>query len=174
MTDAGDVLPRGTRLDELEIERVLGAGGFGVTYLARDVSLDAWRAVKEYLPRGLRGADGRRDGRAANGVRCRGLPVGPGAVSGGSADSRAFRSPQPGAGASGDRGVGHGVHGDGVCEGSDAEGRGEGGGSVVGVSTAVDALGADGGTVGSARGGRAAPRHRSGQRDHPSGRGRRC
>ena len=39
MTDAGDVLPRGTRLDELEIERVLGAGGFGVTYLARDVSL---------------------------------------------------------------------------------------------------------------------------------------
>ena len=47
-------------MDELEIERVLGAGGFGVTYLARDVSLDAWRAVKEYLPRdcGVRMGDG--------------------------------------------------------------------------------------------------------------------
>ena len=39
---------------------MLGAGGFGVTYLARDVSLDAWRAVKEYLPRdwGTRLRDG--------------------------------------------------------------------------------------------------------------------
>ena len=60
MTDTGDTLAPGTRLDELEIERVLGAGGFGVTYLARDVSLDAWRAVKEYLPRdwGMRRRDG--------------------------------------------------------------------------------------------------------------------
>ena len=60
MTDTGDTLAPGTRLDELEIERVLGAGGFGVTYLARDVSLDAWRAVKEYLPRdwGTRLGDG--------------------------------------------------------------------------------------------------------------------
>ena len=50
MTAKGDVLAPGTRLDGLEIERVLGAGGFGVTYLARDLGLDAWRAVKEYLP----------------------------------------------------------------------------------------------------------------------------
>ena len=60
MTDAGDGLAAGTRLGELEIERVLGAGGFGVTYLARDLSLDTWRAVKEYLPRdwGTRRQDG--------------------------------------------------------------------------------------------------------------------
>ena len=60
MTDTGDTLAPGTRLGELEIERVLGAGGFGVTYLARDLSLDAWRAVKEYLPRdwGTRQRDG--------------------------------------------------------------------------------------------------------------------
>ena len=60
MTDAGDGLAPGTRLGELEIERVLGAGGFGVTYLARDLSLDTWRAVKEYLPRdwGTRRQDG--------------------------------------------------------------------------------------------------------------------
>lgn len=55
-----DVLAVGTPLEEFVIERVLGQGGFGVTYLARDVSLDAWRAVKEYLPRefGMRRGDG--------------------------------------------------------------------------------------------------------------------
>ena len=52
MAHTGDVLSPGTRLDELEIERVAGRpGGFGVTYLARDLGLDVWRAVKEYLPR---------------------------------------------------------------------------------------------------------------------------
>ena len=51
MTEASDVLPPGTRLEEFEIERYLNAGGFGVTYLARDLSLDARRVVKEYLPR---------------------------------------------------------------------------------------------------------------------------
>ena len=54
MTDAGNGLAPGTGLDEFEIERVLGAGGFGVTYLARTLSLDAWRVVKEYLPRDWR------------------------------------------------------------------------------------------------------------------------
>ena len=60
MRDAAEVLRPGTRLGELEIERVLGAGGFGVTYLARDLSLDVRRAVKEYLPRdcGTRRGDG--------------------------------------------------------------------------------------------------------------------
>lgn len=37
MTDAGDGLAPGTRLDELEIERVLGPDDFGVTYLARNL-----------------------------------------------------------------------------------------------------------------------------------------
>ena len=46
----GDVLAAGTRLEEFEIERELGAGGFGVTYLARDLSLDRRVAIKEYLP----------------------------------------------------------------------------------------------------------------------------
>ena len=58
--DVGVALTAGTQLEEFVIERVLGAGGFGVTYLARDVSLDAWRAVKEYLPRGC--GIRRRDG----------------------------------------------------------------------------------------------------------------
>lgn len=59
-SSADDALAPGTELKEFVIERVLGVGGFGVTYLARDVSLDAWRAVKEYLPRecGVRRLDG--------------------------------------------------------------------------------------------------------------------
>jgi formylglycine-generating enzyme required for sulfatase activity len=43
-------LPAGTRLEEFVIERVLGAGGFGITYLARDVSLGRQVVIKENLP----------------------------------------------------------------------------------------------------------------------------
>ena len=46
----GMALPKGHRIDEYEIERVLGAGGFGVTYLATDVNLGVARAIKEYMP----------------------------------------------------------------------------------------------------------------------------
>ena len=60
MTDTGDALAPGTRLDEFEIQRVLGSGGFGVTYLARDLRLDRLVAVKEYLP--LMFGTRRRDG----------------------------------------------------------------------------------------------------------------
>jgi serine/threonine protein kinase len=46
-------LPPGTELHEYRIERVLGHGGFGITYLARDVNLDKKVAIKEYLPNDL-------------------------------------------------------------------------------------------------------------------------
>ena len=60
MKDPGDGLTPGTRLEDFEIERELGAGGFGVTYLALDVQLSRRVAVKEYLPRdwGTRRRDG--------------------------------------------------------------------------------------------------------------------
>ena len=48
--DPRGVLAPGTPLLEFEIERVLGSGGFGVTYLARDRSLRRAVALKEYLP----------------------------------------------------------------------------------------------------------------------------
>jgi serine/threonine protein kinase/formylglycine-generating enzyme required for sulfatase activity len=43
-------LPVGTRLEEFMIERVLGSGGFGITYLARDTSLGRQVVIKENLP----------------------------------------------------------------------------------------------------------------------------
>ena len=46
-------LAAGTRLRNYEILSVLGQGGFGVTYRARDLTLDREVAIKEYLPTAL-------------------------------------------------------------------------------------------------------------------------
>ena len=46
-------LPVGYLLEEYEIVRVLGAGGFGITYLAFDNKLNGPVALKEYFPAGL-------------------------------------------------------------------------------------------------------------------------
>lgn len=46
-------LPHGHRLHEFEIERVLGEGGFGIVYLARDLQLHRTVALKEYMPASL-------------------------------------------------------------------------------------------------------------------------
>jgi serine/threonine protein kinase len=45
-----DALPAQHRLHWYALERVLGQGGFGITYLARDSNLDQAVAIKEYLP----------------------------------------------------------------------------------------------------------------------------
>jgi serine/threonine protein kinase/TPR repeat protein len=45
-----DALPAQHRLHWYVLERVLGQGGFGITYLARDANLDQQVAIKEYLP----------------------------------------------------------------------------------------------------------------------------
>ncbi len=45
-----DALPAQYRLHWYVLERVLGQGGFGITYLARDTNLDQQVAIKEYLP----------------------------------------------------------------------------------------------------------------------------
>ena len=45
-----NALPQGHRLQEYELVRVLGVGGFGMTYLGFDHNLDKAVAVKEYLP----------------------------------------------------------------------------------------------------------------------------
>ena len=43
-------LPNGTRIEEYEFHRVLGQGGFGITYLAYDHHLNGPVAIKEYFP----------------------------------------------------------------------------------------------------------------------------
>ena len=50
-------LPTGFRLAEYTIESVLGHGGFGITYLARDTALGAMVAIKEYLPHEIANRD---------------------------------------------------------------------------------------------------------------------
>src|ERR1700682_2301315 len=46
-------LPAGTRLRNYELISILGHGGFGITYYARDTTLGREVAVKEYLPASL-------------------------------------------------------------------------------------------------------------------------
>ena len=46
-------LPRGTRIRDFEFHRVLGHGGFGITYLGWNVTLDIPVAIKEYFPADL-------------------------------------------------------------------------------------------------------------------------
>jgi len=54
-----NALEKDYRLHWYTIERVLGQGGFGITYLARDTNLDQAVAIKEYLPTevAIRGED---------------------------------------------------------------------------------------------------------------------
>jgi hypothetical protein len=60
ITSHRNALPIGTMLMEYRLEGLLGAGAFGITYLARDTHLDKDVAIKEYLPSAFaaRTADG--------------------------------------------------------------------------------------------------------------------
>lgn len=51
-TDAR-ALPVGYRINEFEIQGVLGSGSFAIVYRAHDHSLNQTRAIKEFLPKGL-------------------------------------------------------------------------------------------------------------------------
>ena len=46
-------LPKGYRLKNYEIDRKLGNGGFGITYLAKDINLQKQVVIKEFFPKGL-------------------------------------------------------------------------------------------------------------------------
>ena len=61
MSTHASALAVGHRLDEYLIARLLGHGGFGLTYLAQDTNLNAFVAIKEFLPQefAVRGANSR-------------------------------------------------------------------------------------------------------------------
>lgn len=48
-----NALAPGREVNGYTIDRVLGQGGFGITYLAREIRLDRLVAIKEYLPQQL-------------------------------------------------------------------------------------------------------------------------
>lgn len=52
-TEYYNTLPIGYRLQGYEIQDILGVGGFGITYLAKDIQLDYQVAIKEYFPNDL-------------------------------------------------------------------------------------------------------------------------
>ncbi|MEK7991505.1 MAG: protein kinase [Thiotrichaceae bacterium] len=49
-TEHHNALPIGYNLNQYRIDKILGSGGFGITYLAYDTQLDCNVALKEYLP----------------------------------------------------------------------------------------------------------------------------
>jgi hypothetical protein len=59
MPEVENALPSGYSINEYRIDFLLGAGGFGLTYLATDANLNLKVALKEFLPADLavRGAD---------------------------------------------------------------------------------------------------------------------
>ncbi|MFT5425449.1 MAG: serine/threonine protein kinase [Gammaproteobacteria bacterium] len=48
-----NALPIGYELNCYTVKRILGQGGFGITYLATDSSLDREVAIKEFMPRSM-------------------------------------------------------------------------------------------------------------------------
>ncbi|MEO5344775.1 MAG: serine/threonine-protein kinase [Magnetococcus sp. YQC-9] len=54
-----NALPNGYRFHEYRIDGVLGVGGFGITYLGWDESLQQRVAIKEYLPNEIAVRDGK-------------------------------------------------------------------------------------------------------------------
>ena len=54
-SEHASALAPGTRLNEFELQQILGVGGFGIVYQAFDPALEREVAIKEYMPASLAG-----------------------------------------------------------------------------------------------------------------------
>ena len=114
---ATNALPAGFALQEYRIEKVLGVGGFGLTYLALDGNLNLKVALKEFLPDDVatRGAD--HSIRPALAGQRRELRLGQAALPGRIAHRGVVPPPEHRARDALLRGQRHRLHGDGVRRG---------------------------------------------------------
>ena len=164
-----DALGPGTRLlDEFEVLRVLGTGGFGIVYLARDHVLQRDIAIKEYMPAALarRGEGATVALRGSTDGMRRDIRQGPRVVPRRSPAARELRPSGAGQGASLLAEQRHRLHGDAVLPGPHVEGRAPGDARGAGRSLAdgADRAGARRARA-AARARRLPPRHRA--RQHP-------
>ena len=119
-----NALPMQSMLLEYRIEQVLGAGGFGITYRARDTNLDKARRDQGVPARRARDARGATATSCAQATRARGrLRVGPRALPPGGAHARRVRPPEHRARAALLRGQRHRLHRDGLRGGRAARDR---------------------------------------------------
>src|SRR6476646_3174069 len=109
-----NALPLGSMLMEYRLASVLGAGGFGITYLARDTNLEKDVAIKEYLPGSVAVRAPDPSVRPTNPSLPGRLQVGSGSLHPGIAHARQVRSCEHRAREPLLRGQRHRLHGDGL------------------------------------------------------------
>ena len=121
----GVELPKGTLLDgSYRIERVIGSGGFGITYEAEDVKLGTKVAIKEYYPEEFGHRDASLSVRPKSEPAHKNLRVGSLELPAGGAHARPLPASERCPSHPRVRGVLDRVHGDGLRAGAELRGGG--------------------------------------------------
>ena len=174
--DLRQVLPAGLELDgKYRIERVIGAGGFGITYAAHDVGLNTTVALKEYYPAEFGVRDGTMTVRPKSEQRPRSVRAAAPELRARGAHARQVQASLDRARALGVRVARHCLHGHGVRGRAEPQGLAEGAWPQADAGRARPHVHASARCArGVARRGFPASRHRAGQHHHPGRTAPRC